>query len=75
MKAVAMCCLERQTVFIYLDAFSVCNLRCPSCVVEDGNRNDLRPAPRSALDREGSGARAFAVMTFKSGLTGCVPRP
>jgi pyruvate-formate lyase-activating enzyme len=31
-------------VFIYVDAFTLCNLRCPSCVIGDRNRNDLRPA-------------------------------
>jgi len=31
-------------MFIYVDAFTSCNLRCPSCVVGDRNRKDLFPA-------------------------------
>lgn len=30
-------------MFIYVDAFTSCNLRCPSCVVGDRNRKDLFP--------------------------------
>jgi MoaA/NifB/PqqE/SkfB family radical SAM enzyme len=30
-------------MFIYIDAFTTCNLRCPSCVVGDLNRSESRP--------------------------------
>jgi MoaA/NifB/PqqE/SkfB family radical SAM enzyme len=34
---------ETPTLFIYIDSFTMCNLRCPSCAVGDYNRSAGRP--------------------------------
>jgi MoaA/NifB/PqqE/SkfB family radical SAM enzyme len=37
-----------KSKFLYIDVFSLCNLRCPSCVVGDKNRQG-RPVPRGLM--------------------------
>ncbi len=36
-------------MFIYIDAFTMCNLRCPSCAVGDHNRSEGRPSTRRMM--------------------------